>query len=146
MDCLVPAGPAMSQEPQHSKMRARCNNCFARQSICYVVSHDSSLSWTVIHRSPRRWRLNDIAVRQSVWASHSTFHFALSDLRDQKAIKIDLHVHPLFTVVGSSLPTPVFFFFFPFLANAAEVVSGGLEIKRNKQRVAAKLQVDCRRR
>ena len=64
----------VSQAPQHfrSEKLATCEGCFARQSICSVVSLPSGMS-SAVH--PQEFRKVDVDHRHiPVWASHFTFH------------------------------------------------------------------------
>ena len=66
----------VSQAPQHfksSEMQATYDGCFARQSLCSVVSLHSGMSRAV---HPQEFSKVDVDHRHiPVWASHSTFHF-----------------------------------------------------------------------
>ena len=66
----------VSQASQHfrsSEKQATCEGCFARQSICSVVSLHSGMPRAV---HPQKFLKVDVGYRHiPVWASHSTFHF-----------------------------------------------------------------------
>ena len=62
-----------SQAPQHfgsSEMQATCDSCFARQSVCSVISLHSNMSRAVYPQECLK-----VAVDIPIWASHSAFHF-----------------------------------------------------------------------
>ena len=66
----------VSQASQHfrsSEKQATCEGCFARQSVCSVVSLHSGMSRAV---HPQEFSKVDVDHRHiPVWVSHSTFHF-----------------------------------------------------------------------
>ena len=64
------------QATQHfrsSEKRDTCEGCFARQSICSVISHHSGMSRAV--HPPEFWKVHADHWHIVFWASHSTFHF-----------------------------------------------------------------------
>ena len=70
----MPAGSAQaSQHFRTSEKQATCEGCFARRSMCSVVSLHSGMSRAV---HPKEFSKVDVDHRQvPVRASHSTFHF-----------------------------------------------------------------------
>ena len=66
----------VSQAPHHfrsSKKQAICEGCFARQSICSVISLHSGMSRAV---HPQEFSKVDVNHQHiPFWASHSIFHF-----------------------------------------------------------------------
>ena len=76
MMSLASCPQVVSQASQHfrpSEKQATCGGCFARQSVCSVVSLHSGMSRAV---HPQEFSKVDVDHRHiPVWASHSTFHF-----------------------------------------------------------------------
>ena len=73
---LVLCLQVVSQASQHfrsSEKQAACESCFARQSVCSVISLHSGMSRAV---HPQEFSKVDVSHRHSlVWASRSIFHF-----------------------------------------------------------------------
>ena len=64
----------VSQAPQHfrsSERQANCEGCFARQSICSVISFHSGMSRAVHPQNFGRW-MSSINWHIPVWSSYST--------------------------------------------------------------------------
>ena len=77
---MVPA--VVSQAPRHfrfSATQASCDCSFARQSVCSVISCDSGMYTTIL---PQKFPKGDVDhCHIPVLASHSIFHFFLSQAR-----------------------------------------------------------------